>query len=73
MKRTNYDELQFDITTNKHFTMIERPGPSRDLSTLKDRYRRQQRLQILRLDHGGHPQEPDNVFREIFLDLSGFI
>ena len=55
----NYDKLQYDITRNKHFTMIERPGPRKHLSTLKDRYRCQQRLQILRLDRRGHPQEPD--------------
>ena len=31
--------------------MVERQEPSKFLSTLKDRYRCQQRLQILRLDH----------------------
>ena len=59
MEQINYDKLQYDITRNKHFTMIERPGPSKHLSTLKDRYRYQERLQILRLDHRGHPHEPD--------------
>ena len=49
--------------------MIDQLGLSKHLSTLKDCYRYQQRLQILRLDHRGHPQ---NIFREIFLDLSGF-
>ena len=51
MEQINCDKLQCDITRNKKFTMIERPGPSKDLSTLKDCYRCQQRLQILRLDH----------------------
>ena len=59
MEQINYDKLQYVITRNKHFTMIERPVPSKHFSTLKDRYRCQQRLQILRLDHRGHPQEPD--------------
>ena len=59
MGQINYDKLQYDITRNKHFTMIERPRPSKHLSTLKDRYRCQQRLQKLRLDHRGHPQEQD--------------
>ena len=59
MEQINYDKLQYDTTKNKHFTMIERPGPSKHLSTLKDCYRCQQRLQILRLDHRGHPQEPN--------------
>ena len=59
MEQINYDKLQMDITRNKHFTMIERTGPSKHLSTLKDRYQCQQRLQILRLDHRGHLQEPD--------------
>ena len=54
MEQINYDKLQYDITRNKH-TMIERPGPGKHLSTLKDRYRYQQRIQILRLDHRGHP------------------
>ena len=57
MKQISYDKTQYDIARNKHFTMIERPGPSKHLSTLKHRY--QQRLQILRLDHRVHPQEPD--------------
>ena len=64
MEQINYDKLQYDTTKNKHFTMIERPGPSKHLSTLKDCYRCQQRLQILRLDHRGHPQEPDYTFFE---------
>ena len=59
MEQINYDKLQYDTTKNKHFTMIERPGPSKHLSTLKDCYRYQQRFQILRLDHRGHPQKPD--------------
>ena len=58
MEQINYDKLQYDITRNKHFTMIERPGPSKHLSTLKDRYRCQQRLQTLFLDHREHPLEP---------------
>ena len=49
MEQISYDKTQYDIARNKHFTMIERPGPSKHLSTLKHRY--QQRLQILRLDH----------------------
>ena len=59
MEQKSYYKLQYDITRNKHFTMIERPGSSEHLSTLKDGYRCQQRRQILRLDHRGHPQEPD--------------
>ena len=31
MEQINYDKLQYDITKNKHFTIIERPGPSRIL------------------------------------------
>ena len=38
MEQMNYYKLQYDLTRNKHFTMIERPGPSEHLSTLKDRY-----------------------------------
>ena len=41
------------MTKNKHLTMIERPGPSKDLSTWKDCYGCQQRLEIPRLDPGG--------------------
>ena len=59
MEQINYDKLHYDTRRNKHFTMIDCPGPSKHLSTMKDRYRCQQRLQILRLDHIGHPQEPD--------------
>ena len=59
MEQTNYDKLHYDITRNKHFTLNERPEPSKHLSTLKDHYLRQQRLQILRLHHREHPQEPD--------------
>ena len=59
MKQISYAKPQYDTTRNKHFTMIEQPGPSNYLSTLKDRYRRQQRLQILHLDHRGHLQEPE--------------
>ena len=33
MEQINYDKLQYDITRNKNFTMIERPGPSKHLST----------------------------------------
>ena len=44
IEQINYDEMQFDITRDKHFIMIEQPGPSKNLSTLKDRYRYQQRL-----------------------------
>ena len=54
-----YSKLQYDIRRNRHFTMIERPGPSKHLSTWKDCYRCQKRLQILRADHRGHPQKPD--------------
>ena len=57
MEQINYDKLQYDITRNIHFTMIEPPGPSKHLSTLKYRYRCQQRLQITHLDHRRHPQE----------------
>ena len=57
MKQINYDKPLYDTTRNKHFTMIEQPGPSNHLSTLKDRYRCQQRLQILHLDQRGHLQE----------------
>ena len=59
MEQINYDKLQYDIKRNKYFTMIERPGPNKHLSTLKDCYQCQQTLQILHLDHRGHPQEPD--------------
>ena len=59
MEQINYDKLHYDITRNKHFTMIERPGPSKHLSTLKDRYRCQRILPIFRLDQRGHPKEPD--------------
>ena len=38
MEQINYDKLHYDLTGNKHFKMIERPGPSKHLSTLKDRY-----------------------------------
>ena len=31
MEQINYDKLQYDITKNKHFTIIERPGQSRIL------------------------------------------
>ena len=73
MEQIDYDKLQYDITRNKYFTMIEQPGPSKHLSTLKDRYRCQQRLQILRLDHRGRSLGTGlNIFREIFLPLSGF-
>ena len=51
--KTRYNK-KYDITRNKHFTMIERPGPSKHLSTLKDRYRCQQRLPILRVNHRDH-------------------
>ena len=67
MEQINYNKLQYDITRNKHFTMIERPERRKHLLTLKDRYRCQQRLQILRLDHKGHsqhPQEPGWTFFE---------
>ena len=59
MEQINYNKLQYDVTRNKHFPMIERPGPSKHLSTSKDCYRCQKRFQILCLDHRGHPQEPD--------------
>ena len=59
MEQINYDKLQYDITRYKHFRMIEQAGPSKHLSTLKDHYRCQQRLQTLCLDHRGHPQESD--------------
>ena len=36
-KEIKYDKLRYDITRNKHFAMIERPGPSKHLSTLKNR------------------------------------
>ena len=57
MEQINYDKLQYDITRNKHFTIIERSGSSKHLLTFKDRYQCQQRLQILRLDHRRHPEE----------------
>ena len=59
MAQINYNKLQDDVTRNKHFTMIERPGSNKHFLTSKYRYRCQQRLQIPRLDHKGHPQEPD--------------
>ena len=59
MEQINYDKLQYYITRNKHFMMIDRPGPSKPLSTLKDCYRCHQKFQILRLDHRRHPQTPD--------------
>ena len=46
MEQMNYNKLQYDITINKHFAMIERPGRRKHLSTLKDRYQCQQRLII---------------------------
>ena len=62
MEQINYDKLQYDITRNKHFTMIERPGPSKHLLTLKERYRL--RPQVLYLDHRGHSQKSDRTFFE---------
>ena len=59
MEQINYDKLQYDITKDKHFTIIERPGPSTHPSTLKDRYQCQQRLQIFCQNHREHPQKPD--------------
>ena len=59
MEQINYDQLQYDITRNKQFTVIERPEPSKHLSTLKDGYQCQQRFQIYCLNHRRHPQEPD--------------
>ena len=38
MEQINYDKLQYDTIRNKQFMMIEQPGPSKHLSTLKDRY-----------------------------------
>ena len=38
MEQINYNKLQYDTTRNKHFMMIEPPGPNKHLSTLKDRY-----------------------------------
>ena len=38
MEQINYDKLQYDTTINKHFMIIEPPGTSKHLSTLKDRY-----------------------------------
>ena len=55
--------------------MIERPGPSKHLSTLKDRYRSQQRQQKLHISSGSQRSSPGNqmnIFQEIFTDLSGF-
>ena len=55
--------------------MIERPGPSKHLSTLKDRYRSQQRQQKLHISSGSQRSSPGNqmnIFQEIFIDLSGF-
>ena len=55
--------------------MIERPGPSKHLSTLEDRYRSQQRQQKLHTSSGSQRSSPENqtnVFQEIFIDLSGF-
>ena len=69
MEQTNYDKLHCDITKNKHFTMIEQPGPSKHLSALKDRYRCKQRLQTLRLAHRGHPQESDRTFFEKYFQI----
>ena len=51
MEEINYDKLQYDITRNNHFTVIERPEPSKNLSTLKYCYRC---LKRLCLDHIGH-------------------
>ena len=62
MEQINYDKLQYDITRNKHLITIEQPGQSKHLLTLKDRCWSQQRLQILCLDHRGHPQEQDGTF-----------
>ena len=38
MEQINYNKLQYDTTRNKHFMMIEPPGPNKHLSTLKDCY-----------------------------------
>ena len=59
VEQINHDKLQHDTTRNKHFSMIERPGPSKHLSILKGRYRCQQRLQMLYLDYRRHLQEQD--------------
>ena len=60
MEQINYDKLQYDdITRNKYFTVIQRSGPIMYLSTLKDGYQCQERLQILRLNHRSHPKVPD--------------
>ena len=64
MEQINCDIVQHNTTRNKHFTMIERPGPSKHLLTLKDCYWCQQRLQILPLDHRENPQETDWTFFE---------
>ena len=59
MEHINYHKLQYDITRNKHFTMIwSLPLSSKHLLTLKGYYQCQERLQI-RLYYKGHPQEPD--------------
>ena len=64
MEQIKYHKLVNEKARNIHFTMIERPGPSKHLSTLKDCYQWQQRLQILHLDHRRHPQEPSRTFFE---------
>ena len=35
--KTRYNK-KYDITRNKHFTMIERPGPSKHIFDKKDCY-----------------------------------
>ena len=62
MEQINYDKLQYDIIRNKHFTMIEPLTLSKHISTLKDHYRYQQRLQILRLDQIDIPKNQTEHF-----------
>ena len=49
----------YNITRNKHFKIIERPGLIKHLLTLNNRYQCQQRLQKLCLNDRGHPETPD--------------
>ena len=68
-----YDKLQYDITRNKDFMIMERPGPSKHLSTLKDSYRYVNKdFKYFVWITEDIPRTRLNIFREIFVDLCGF-
>ena len=65
MEQINYHKLQYDITRNKHFTVIERPGPTFDIErclSMSTKSESQKTSLGTRL----------NIFRKIFLNLSSF-